>query len=204
MRGKAKKYREVEERFTTLKENLQNGTTDYIQYGDAASYILKLETSQSPGEASTRPPTPPSTDQTGQPKSTSPPTIRRHAKRKRKTNTTPMKFCTKLLASTKDLIMLIPSASTSRIVPPTSLTSTQPPSLAPSTMYAGSIFPDEHKIIKLLYVIIEGVATLNHKLTDINRRLKTLEAKQDNLHNLLQRHYALVTTSLNVKHERFL
>ncbi|CAC5418680.1 unnamed protein product [Mytilus coruscus] len=42
MRGKAKKYREVEERFTTLKENLQNGTTDFIQYGDAASYILKL------------------------------------------------------------------------------------------------------------------------------------------------------------------
>ncbi|CAC5405393.1 unnamed protein product [Mytilus coruscus] len=42
MRGKAKKYREIEERFTTLKETLQKGTTDYIQYGDAASYILKL------------------------------------------------------------------------------------------------------------------------------------------------------------------
>lgn len=42
MRGKAKKYREIEERFATLKETLHNGTTDYIQYGDAASYILKL------------------------------------------------------------------------------------------------------------------------------------------------------------------
>ncbi|XP_071145035.1 uncharacterized protein [Mytilus edulis] len=42
MRGKAKKYREIEERFATLKESLHNGTKDYIQYGDAASYILKL------------------------------------------------------------------------------------------------------------------------------------------------------------------
>ncbi|CAC5412432.1 PTPRT [Mytilus coruscus] len=42
MNGKAKKYREVEERFTSLKEHLQNGTTDYIPYVDAASYILKL------------------------------------------------------------------------------------------------------------------------------------------------------------------
>ncbi|XP_063442112.1 uncharacterized protein LOC134722421 [Mytilus trossulus] len=39
MRGKAKKYRELEERFATLKESLHNGTKDYIQYGDAASYL---------------------------------------------------------------------------------------------------------------------------------------------------------------------
>ncbi|VDI17808.1 Hypothetical predicted protein [Mytilus galloprovincialis] len=32
MRRKAKKYREIEERFTTLKETLHNGTTDYIHY----------------------------------------------------------------------------------------------------------------------------------------------------------------------------
>ncbi|VDI23393.1 Hypothetical predicted protein [Mytilus galloprovincialis] len=43
MRGKAKKYRKIEERFATLKASLHNGTKDYIQYGDAASYILKLE-----------------------------------------------------------------------------------------------------------------------------------------------------------------
>ncbi|XP_052089380.1 uncharacterized protein LOC127726080 [Mytilus californianus] len=88
------------------------------------------ETSQPPGEASTRLPTPPSTEQTGQP--TSPPTIRRHAKRKRTTSTTPMrqsKTAAKILYSKVSLSKTTPSttsesttrqsASTSRIVPPT-------------------------------------------------------------------------------------
>ncbi|XP_060070749.1 uncharacterized protein LOC132550676 [Ylistrum balloti] len=41
-RKKARKYREVEERLENLKTDLMNGTKDFIQYGDAASYILKL------------------------------------------------------------------------------------------------------------------------------------------------------------------
>lgn len=41
-RKRMKKYREVEERLDTLKAELQNGTKDTIQYGDAASYILKI------------------------------------------------------------------------------------------------------------------------------------------------------------------
>lgn len=45
------------------------------------------ETSQSSSEASTKPPTLPSTQHTGQPDSSSLPTTRRPAKRKRTTNT---------------------------------------------------------------------------------------------------------------------
>ncbi|VDI03056.1 Hypothetical predicted protein [Mytilus galloprovincialis] len=74
-----------------------------------------------------------------------------------------------------------PSVSTSRTVPPTSLTPTQP------TMYAGSNFPDNDKIIKLLHVIIEQNTKLEHKLDAMNRRLMTIEVKQDTMIDLLQR-----------------
>ena len=41
-RKRTKKYREVEERLQRLKNDLTTGTKTYIEYGDAASYILKL------------------------------------------------------------------------------------------------------------------------------------------------------------------
>ncbi|CAG2184427.1 unnamed protein product [Mytilus edulis] len=191
------------------------------------------ETSESSREASTKPPTLPSTQHTGQPYSFSLPTTRRPAKRKRTTNTpmrqsktsrkvplsktgpsestsrpsvstsrtAPSESTSRPSVSTSRTApsesTTRPSVSTSRTapsesttrpsvstsVPPTSLTPTQPT----TTMYAGSSFPDEDKIIKLLHVIIEQNTKLEHKLEAINRRLMTNEAKQNTMIDLLQR-----------------
>ncbi|XP_071143165.1 mucin-7-like [Mytilus edulis] len=266
----------------TTKIQIQNMASYQVQYGTrrqvATAVVIgsgtetemiqmktSRETSESSREASTKPPTLPSTQHTGQPYSFSLPTTRRPAKRKRTTNTpmrqsktsrivplsktapsesttrpsvstsrtapsesttrpsvstsrtapsesttrpsvstsrtAPSESTTRPSVSTSRTApsesTTRPSVSTSRTapsesttrpsvstsVPPTSLTPTQPT----TTMYAGSSFPDEDKIIKLLHVIIEQNTKLEHKLEAINRRLMTNEAKQNTMIDLLQR-----------------
>ena len=41
-RKRATKYRDIEERLNSLKNDLTTGRKTFIEYGDAASYILKL------------------------------------------------------------------------------------------------------------------------------------------------------------------
>ncbi|XP_063415535.1 mucin-2-like [Mytilus trossulus] len=59
------------------------------------------------------------------------------------------------------------------------LQSPQPPSPATPSVNHRSIFPDDHRVFHVLDTILRGVTRLNMKVTDIDNRLKTLEAKHD-------------------------
>jgi len=41
-RRRAKKYHEIDTRLATLKTELTTGNKTFIEYGDTASYLLKL------------------------------------------------------------------------------------------------------------------------------------------------------------------